>query len=292
MSMRGQSILLVSDNAALCAAARINLEGRTEGLRVASVSNVDAARRILPDAAPDVILLEEPAPAIFSEAAPAAPPRATGSGNDGAYNGRPSDLSADLHAAFHVDLREELRAELRADVSLLAKFAPVIVIGTTDHPDGRASLLASGAAGYVERTRESWPVALELVEQRLTQQRLTRHSWTRQKSSERATIEGKSIAPQLSNMKDAMKNPGEPLKSEDFGEVLRHELNNPLTGILGNAELLLAEIRRNDDGRLPPGGLQRLETITALAVRMRETIRRISQEWVANTVVVRKQPGA
>lgn len=25
----------------------------------------------------------------------------------------------------------------------------------------------------------------------------------------------------------------------DFAEVLRHELNNPLTGILGNAELLL-----------------------------------------------------
>jgi signal transduction histidine kinase len=87
-----------------------------------------------------------------------------------------------------------------------------------------------------------------------------------------------------------MDNPGAPLESEDFGQVLRHELNNPLTGILGNAELLLAEIRRSDDARTPPGALQRLETIAALAVRMRETIRRISQEWVANGVVVRKKP--
>jgi signal transduction histidine kinase len=85
----------------------------------------------------------------------------------------------------------------------------------------------------------------------------------------------------LANMKDFMDNPGGPLEGvgEDFGEVLRHELNNPLTGILGNAELLLAEIRRTPDVRLPPGGLQRLETIATLAVRLRETIRRLSQEW-------------
>jgi signal transduction histidine kinase len=68
---------------------------------------------------------------------------------------------------------------------------------------------------------------------------------------------------------------------EDFGEVLRHELNNPLTGILGNAELLLAEIRRKDDGKLPHGGRQRVETIASLAVRLRETVRRLSQEWQA-----------
>jgi signal transduction histidine kinase len=65
----------------------------------------------------------------------------------------------------------------------------------------------------------------------------------------------------------------------DFGEVLRHELNNPLTGILGNAELLLVEIHRTSDGRIPHGAEQRLETIAGLAVRMRETVRRLSQEW-------------
>lgn len=31
---------------------------------------------------------------------------------------------------------------------------------------------------------------------------------------------------------------------KDFGEGLQHELNNPLTGILGNAELLLSDQRR------------------------------------------------
>src|SRR5437667_7867442 len=68
---------------------------------------------------------------------------------------------------------------------------------------------------------------------------------------------------------------------EDFGEVLRHELNNPLTGILGNAELLLVEVHRKNDGKMPRGGEQRLETIAALAVRLRETVRRLSQEWEA-----------
>ena len=53
-----QSILLVSDNAALCAAARRQFETRIAGLRVAAVSNVDAARRILKDEAPAVIVFE------------------------------------------------------------------------------------------------------------------------------------------------------------------------------------------------------------------------------------------
>lgn len=63
---------------------------------------------------------------------------------------------------------------------------------------------------------------------------------------------------------------------EDFGEILRHEVNNPLTGILGNAELLLA--RRES---LPAGAVQRLEIIAELAVRLRETIRRLSSAWAA-----------
>ncbi|MCL6482125.1 MAG: hypothetical protein K6U02_10400 [Firmicutes bacterium] len=63
--------------------------------------------------------------------------------------------------------------------------------------------------------------------------------------------------------------PGWP--DEQFAELLRHEVNNPLTGILGNAELLLA---RRD--RMAAADVQRLETITELAVRLRETIRRIT----------------
>src|SRR5258708_7737653 len=87
-----------------------------------------------------------------------------------------------------------------------------------------------------------------------------------QERTEEADFEGHAHAeqrvtqPQSLRAKDVMDNLGEALDgiAEDFGEVLRHELNNPLTGILGNAELLLSEIRRNDDGRLPAGGLQRL----------------------------------
>jgi signal transduction histidine kinase len=60
-------------------------------------------------------------------------------------------------------------------------------------------------------------------------------------------------------------------EEREFAELLRHEVNNPLTGILGNAELLLA--RR---ARLPEAMVARLETIAELAVRLRETVRRIS----------------
>jgi signal transduction histidine kinase len=42
-------------------------------------------------------------------------------------------------------------------------------------------------------------------------------------------------------------------------------LNNPLTGILGNAELLLMELRRKNV-ELPPEAKSRLETIAVLAV--------------------------
>jgi len=70
---------------------------------------------------------------------------------------------------------------------------------------------------------------------------------------------------------------------KDFGELLRHELNNPLTGILGNAELLLVEMQRGD-GVLPEQARLRLETIAALAVRMRETVRRLSEDWQAHSM--------
>jgi signal transduction histidine kinase len=62
--------------------------------------------------------------------------------------------------------------------------------------------------------------------------------------------------------------------SEDLGEIFRHEINNPLTGILGNAELLLA----HSDG-FPPIETQRIRTVVELAVRLRETVRRVSNLW-------------
>jgi len=62
----------------------------------------------------------------------------------------------------------------------------------------------------------------------------------------------------------------------DFGSLLRHELNNPLTGILGNAEMLLRHPEK-----LARDAILRVETIADLAVRLRETIRRISNAWEA-----------
>lgn len=65
--------------------------------------------------------------------------------------------------------------------------------------------------------------------------------------------------------------------STDLSEIFRHEINNPLTGILGNAELLLTH-----RDRLPATDGQRLQTIVELAVRLRETIRRLTNEWEAS----------
>jgi signal transduction histidine kinase len=221
MPMREQTILLVSDDAGLCAAARHEFESKPERLRVAAVSTMDAARRIVEDAAPAVILLEETVALARPEGQAGKMPR------------------------------------LDSVVSALAVYAPVVVIGGADREWELAALVAAGSADFVSRAGGCLPVALGLVEQRLRQ-----------------------AQPQNTPALRAAPN-GEAKEEEAFGETLRHELNNPLTGILGNAELLLAEVRRKNDGRLPNGGQQRLETIAALAVRLRETVRRLSEDWEA-----------
>ena len=55
---------------------------------------------------------------------------------------------------------------------------------------------------------------------------------------------------------------------EEVARVVRHEMNNPLTGILGNAELILAE-KAALPGKVP----ERLATIIHLAVRLRDVVR-------------------
>jgi signal transduction histidine kinase len=218
MPNREHTILLVSDDAELCAAARREFEAKEEGLRVAAVHTVEAARCIVEGAAPTVILLEESSATVEREGPVGRMPR------------------------------------LNSVVSALAVHAPVVVIGAPGQQSELAALVAAGAADFVERAGGCVPVALEMVERRL------RHA-------QRVAND----AQQFAGAKNG-------LNGEAFGEVLRHEMNNPLTGILGNAELLLAEVRRKNDGRLPNGGQQRLETIAALAVRLRETVRRLSQE--------------
>ncbi len=213
-----RTILLVSDDAALCAVARQELETREEGLRVAAVSTVEAAHLIIADAAPAVILLEDTFVAADSREHP-------GHG-----------------------------ARLESAVSALAAYAPVVVIGQARHQSALAQFVTAGLADFVARSNGYLPEAIGLVQQRLQQ-----------------TTKLLSVALPPSSLEDPA--------ADAFGEVLRHELNNPLTGILGNAELLLAEVRRKNDGQLPNGGQQRLETIAALAVRLRETVHRLSQDW-------------
>jgi signal transduction histidine kinase len=221
MGHKVQTILVVSDDAALSAATRKEFEPNIAGLRVASVTSVAAARRILQDDAPAVILLEEAAIGPESDG-----PR----GADGSRGIVP---------------------RLDAVVTSLAVYAPVVVIGTAERRVELSALLDAGAADYVMRDGGCLPSAMGLVRSRLQQ---------------------------AQNVADSAHDPLAEI-GEDFGEVLRHELNNPLTGILGNAELLLAEVHRKNDGQLPHGGEQRLETIAALAVRLRETVRRLSEEW-------------
>jgi signal transduction histidine kinase len=142
---------------------------------------------------------------------------------------------------------------MEAIVSALAEYAPVVVVASASHEHELLALVATGLADFVARSANCLSIAIDLMEERL------------QQSAE----ESAKMSPLLRDENN----------QEAFGETLRHELNNPLTGILGNAELLLAEVRRKNDGQLPNGGQQRLETIAALAVRLRETVRRLSQDW-------------
>jgi signal transduction histidine kinase len=136
-------------------------------------------------------------------------------------------------------------ASLEACVSRLTETAPVIVVAEPERQSDLAFLITSGAVDFVARGANSASIAAGLVERRL-------------RLADRAARAIPFPAPE----------------EEEFGEILRHEVNNPLTGILGNAELLLA---RRD--RLPAAAVERLETIAALAVRLRETVRRLSHAW-------------
>jgi len=218
MGNKEKTVLLVSNDAGFCAAMRREFDLSALRVHAAAVSSVAAARRILEEDSPGVILLEEDA------------------------------VAGDCMGT------REAGPSLEAVVAPLAVHAPVVVIGPAEKRGELAGLIEAGAADFVERKANAFAEARGLIQRRLRQ------------------------APKgMQSEPDESDEGGE----EDFGEVLRHELNNPLTGILGNAELLLTEIRRKKDGKVPGGGEQRLETIATLAVRLRETVRRLSEEWEA-----------
>ncbi len=106
--------------------------------------------------------------------------------------------------------------------------------------------MAAGDVEFVARAGDFVPLAASLIERRLR--------WAKQSKS----------------------GPGPPWAElpGDLAAIFRHEINNPLTGILGNAELLLAHRER-----LSAVDTQRLQTVVDLAVRLRETIRRLSNAW-------------
>lgn len=132
-------------------------------------------------------------------------------------------------------------------VHRLTVFAPVIVIASQERQSDLVGLVVSGEVDFVTRSGEFASVAAAFVERRLN----SPHGYSREfRSAWTADV------------------------PSDFAEMLRHEINNPLTGILGNAELLLSQLRT----KLPPLSVQRLETVVDLAVRLREKVRRLAAE--------------
>jgi signal transduction histidine kinase len=127
----------------------------------------------------------------------------------------------------------------------LAALAPVVLIAAVERQAEVAAIVAAGEVDFVARTGDFAPLAIGLMERRLRRARVSR-----------CAPDGWSDFP------------------EDLGEIFRHEINNPLTGILGNAELLLSHRER-----LSLVDTQRLQTVVDLAVRLRETTRRISYAW-------------
>lgn len=128
----------------------------------------------------------------------------------------------------------------------LTETAPVVLLGNAARREDFSHMVAEGDVEFVARTGDFVPLVASLIERRLR--------WAERSET--------ALGPPWAGL------------PADSAEILRHEINNPLTGILGNAELLLAH-----RDRLPAADTQRLQTVVSLAVRLRETIRRLSNAW-------------
>lgn len=126
----------------------------------------------------------------------------------------------------------------------LAAFAPVVVLACPPRHMELTELIAAGEVDFVARSDGFLSLLASLVERRLRSACRTAREFV----------------------------PGCPSElPSDFAEILRCEINRPLTGILGNTELVLSKLR----DRLSPDAAQRLETVVDLAVRLRETTRQL-----------------
>jgi signal transduction histidine kinase len=128
----------------------------------------------------------------------------------------------------------------------LNESAPVVLIASFTRQNEVAKTVTSGQVEFVGRQGDYASLAAHLA---------LRHLRTRGQPGTPADSPGAAM-------------------SDEVAEIFRHDINNPLTGILGNAELVLSH-----GGKLAPADIQRLQTVVELAVRLRETIRRLSDAW-------------
>jgi signal transduction histidine kinase len=126
------------------------------------------------------------------------------------------------------------------------QIAPVVLLAPPERQAEAARLVADGEVEFVSRTGDFVPLAAGLLARRMR--------WAR--------------------MSESLLGPPWAAVNRDLGAIFRHEINNPLTGILGNAELVLGHSER-----LAQVDAQRLQTVVDLAVRLRETIRRLGDAW-------------
>jgi len=137
-------------------------------------------------------------------------------------------------------------AALAESLAQLTALAPVIVLAPLDRQAEIAPFVAAGEVEFVARAGDFVTTAASLIERRVRRA-------------------------------EKLKSAPEMLWADLPGEIraiFRHEINNPLTGILGNAEMLLAH-----GERFSAVDTQRLQTVVHLAVRLRETIRRLGNAW-------------
>lgn len=153
-------------------------------------------------------------------------------------------LRRDAPCVLLLDERILGGAPLEETLLRLTEFAPVALIAAPDRCEGISRWVARGEVDFIPRVGKFGALAAAIVVRRIR--------WAEQ---------AESLA-------------GVPWKElpADFASILRHEINNPLTGILGNAELVLSHYR----DELPVAAVQRVETVVDLAVRLREATRRLS----------------
>ena len=144
--------------------------------------------------------------------------------------------------------------QLTEFVKQLAGSAPVVLLAEPGRESEVLRFIAEDKLDFVARVGDFAPLVASVMQRRLR--------WA-----------AMGAAPVLGRDEDA---------AAELAEIFRHEINNPLTGILGNAELLLAH-----GAHLSGTDVQRVETVVQLAVRLRETIRRVSDAIESNTRVGR-----